>query len=527
MQNNIITITFLLVFYFHSIVFFQSSHKSLIAKKDKKFYYLLALLNIPVGFIWLYILHVSIVCAYLFLMLVYAIEIWLFFDASKLAKISVALNAVVNMLCIGSIVVGIFAFCLDTSVYHMFYTPELFLFSRIVIFSICGLLTTLWMHIIPSYYWDLCFKSESKTIVFVALEIITIIGTLSNSISYEVEFYARSLIVQHIVQGFSWLTVSYIGMFVLVGVEMIDEHKRDLEQNVKNTTLYKDLFVNNCELSLQVNCTTKKLEDCRMKGRLKQNFIGMYYEDFTTYVIKTHIHPDDVETTVKMSSIKTMINTFNLGINHYYFEYRFRDVGKSDYEWFRVEISLNDTTNAGQLGAILIVESIQFEKELQFDAERDALSKLYNKKLTQELVQEYLDTGKDGVLFMIDIDNFKKINDNLGHDVGDQLIVDVADALVSLFRKDDIIGRIGGDEFIVFVKLSAEKFDIENKAGEICKILNKTYSNDTTNVTVSASIGISKTSLSTYSFDQLYKLADVALYTSKEKGKNTFTYMDG
>ncbi|OON99653.1 MAG: hypothetical protein ATN35_11640 [Epulopiscium sp. Nele67-Bin004] len=228
-----------------------------------------------------------------------------------------------------------------------------------------------------------------------------------------------------------------------------------------------------------------------------------------------------------MSSIKTMINTFNLGINHYYFEYRFRDVGKSDYEWFRVEISLNDTTNAGQLGAILIVESIQFEKELQFDAERDALSKLYNKKLTQELVQEYLDTGKDGVLFMIDIDNFKKINDNLGHDVGDQLIVDVADALVSLFRKDDIIGRIGGDEFIVFVKLSAEKFDIENKAGEICKILNKTYSNDTTNVTVSASIGISKTSLSTYSFDQLYKLADVALYTSKEKGKNTFTYMDG
>ncbi len=123
-------------------------------------------------------------------------------------------------------------------------------------------------------------------------------------------------------------------------------------------------------------------------------------------------------------------------------------------------------------------------------------------------------------------DNFKTVNDKLGHNIGDQLIVDVSNDLVGLFRKDDIIGRIGGDEFLVFVKLAAEDFNIENKAIEICEALSKTYSNDVAHVSVTASIGISKTSLLTYNFDQLFKLADVALYTSKEKGKNTFTCMD-
>lgn len=76
---------------------------------------------------------------------------------------------------------------------------------------------------------------------------------------------------------------------------------------------------------------------------------------------------------------------------------------------------------------------------------------------------------------IIDIDNFKGINDNLGHLYGDAVLSEIANDLINLFRATDIVGRIGGDEFIVFIKDISETRDIINKAEELVKTFERSF----------------------------------------------------
>jgi len=126
----------------------------------------------------------------------------------------------------------------------------------------------------------------------------------------------------------------------------------------------------------------------------------------------------------------------------------------------------------------------------------------------------------------IDIDNFKGVNDSLGHLYGDSILIQLADTLKPMFRTNDIIGRIGGDEFFVFLKdLYSEKL-ISDKAKEICKQFHRVYEENGVSCEISASIGIAVFPKHGYTLDTLYRNADTALYLSKEKGKNGFTIFD-
>jgi diguanylate cyclase (GGDEF)-like protein len=148
----------------------------------------------------------------------------------------------------------------------------------------------------------------------------------------------------------------------------------------------------------------------------------------------------------------------------------------------------------------------------------------------EEYVNIVLENAKEEevhALYIIDLDNFKKINDSFGHSLGDNVLMETTNKLSLVFSENDILGRVGGDEFAVFLKLSLEgqknaKTIVEFKGKAVCDILKSTYSDGNHEVKLSASVGASIFSKDGRNYGSLFLKADRALYHAKESGKNQF-----
>ncbi|MCR5189652.1 MAG: GGDEF domain-containing protein, partial [Treponema sp.] len=140
--------------------------------------------------------------------------------------------------------------------------------------------------------------------------------------------------------------------------------------------------------------------------------------------------------------------------------------------------------------------------------------------------------GNDSIcaMYIIDLDNFKQVNDKLGHSFGDQAICDTANKLTLVFSEKDFIGRIGGDEFCVFICLKNTVKDahsiIEQKADTMREILVEYYTDGKASVAITPSIGISIYPEQASDFKTLFKMADTALYKVKNSGKNNYLFYD-
>lgn len=170
------------------------------------------------------------------------------------------------------------------------------------------------------------------------------------------------------------------------------------------------------------------------------------------------------------------------------------------------------------------------EKELTEMAENDLLTGILNKKTMESRVSAQLEhrmRSENLVFFMIDLDNFKEVNDNLGHAYGDCVLTDTAEKIKEIFPANALIGRLGGDEFAVFAGFDA--FDLENlteymskKGQQLCQSLKAKYANGDNEVEVSASIGIASAPTDGEDFMSIYQKADKALYLSKRSGKDRY-----
>ncbi len=165
-------------------------------------------------------------------------------------------------------------------------------------------------------------------------------------------------------------------------------------------------------------------------------------------------------------------------------------------------------------------------KKMQKKSQIDFLTGLYNREAIISKVRESLNPKekKQGidVFFILDLDQFKKVNDLLGHGMGDAVLKDTAHTLLSCVRKGDSVGRLGGDEFVLFLRNMDKLESVERKAKELNKALNKVYKKDGKSVQVGASIGIAVVSDETATFEALYEKADKALYAVKEKSRNGY-----
>lgn len=175
------------------------------------------------------------------------------------------------------------------------------------------------------------------------------------------------------------------------------------------------------------------------------------------------------------------------------------------------------------------------EEEIQHLAYYDSLTGLPNRRLlmdrlTQALVSSARGNG-DGAILFLDLDHFKTLNDTLGHDVGDLLLKQVADRLVSCVREGDTVARIGGDEFVIMLEgLSDSIFEAASQAELICEkilnALNQSYHLGTYEYHSTTSIGATLFSGHEIESDELLKQADIAMYQSKTAGRNAIRFFD-
>ncbi|MFI3174699.1 MAG: diguanylate cyclase [Bacillota bacterium] len=170
--------------------------------------------------------------------------------------------------------------------------------------------------------------------------------------------------------------------------------------------------------------------------------------------------------------------------------------------------------------------NVEQRKILEEKANFDLLTRCYNKVTTKSKVEELIRNDPSGqhVFYIVDIDNFKAINDNLGHHFGDMVLFEVADSLRACFRKGDIIGRIGGDEFVIVLGHCQDEKIIFERANQISEAMRKTYRGEEASYSISGSIGISIYPTNGYVYNDLYKMADKALYESKKQGKDCYTF---
>ena len=170
------------------------------------------------------------------------------------------------------------------------------------------------------------------------------------------------------------------------------------------------------------------------------------------------------------------------------------------------------------IGVLLNINQIRVRTEkYKRRAARDLYTGLYNKQHTRLLIRGALSSmpGKRHAMILIDIDNLKQLNDRFGHDAGDEAIREVSRQIRRVFRRNDVVGRFGGDEFVVFMKDIPGRAAIESRIGEV---MNSLESHP-----VTKSIGIALYPADGAEFDSLFKCADIALYESK-KHKNAYTF---
>ncbi|MCR5418689.1 MAG: diguanylate cyclase, partial [Lachnospiraceae bacterium] len=194
----------------------------------------------------------------------------------------------------------------------------------------------------------------------------------------------------------------------------------------------------------------------------------------------------------------------------------------------RKEIEIENESDIARESSKLLQKVLaEYTREVRTEAAKDPLTGLWNRSYTVDYINEYFkDKRHGGCLFMIDMDNFKRINDTYGHIVGDSVIIKLSEALRTVVREDDVICRIGGDEFILFFKGNSSRAFASSKAEEIILTLDKNFSIEEEEGTgnISISIGIALSPADGNDFNTLYNRADKALYYVKKNGKHNYHF---
>lgn len=206
-----------------------------------------------------------------------------------------------------------------------------------------------------------------------------------------------------------------------------------------------------------------------------------------------------------------------------------RRVGENMVRWVHNDIRFIIDVDSGHLCAMLSAKDIDEEKreeqKLVTAAKMDKMTMVYNRETTMDSIRKILceEPDHNHVLFMIDVDNFKNLNDSKGHQAGDEFLIDLAAEIKGSFRESDIVGRIGGDEFFALMRNVPGDSITLRKAQELLNTMQEVCE-DYKDLNLSTSIGISLYPEDGKTLDELYAQADGALYEAKRKGKNRYMF---
>ncbi|NCB11245.1 MAG: sensor domain-containing diguanylate cyclase, partial [Erysipelotrichia bacterium] len=201
------------------------------------------------------------------------------------------------------------------------------------------------------------------------------------------------------------------------------------------------------------------------------------------------------------------------------------------YETASITPIFNEYELTGYLAIKLnVTDYVKQQEKVEFIAHHDNLTLLPNRRSLEKKVNEYihecLAQQKKFALYFIDLDGFKNVNDTLGHDIGDLLLKEVAKIFKDSLREEDLVFRIGGDEFAIIIKYSNDEKDLKVIANKIIENINNPIFIKNHKINVGCSIGISVFPKDAQDLKNLLKYSDTAMYKAKQNGKNRVEFYD-
>ncbi len=245
---------------------------------------------------------------------------------------------------------------------------------------------------------------------------------------------------------------------------------------------------------------------------------GMEEQVITHYLENLSANRAGVVHPGSLATVRGMFERVNAGEAGVEIEYR-ADYHGNGYQWYRANLFVvNDEGGAWHL--VGLIESIQNERELRTRAERDSVTGLNNHAAAKSAITQALADARvrsASACAVLDIDDFKQVNDCYGHLAGDAVLQSVGALLRASFREDDVLGRVGGDEFVVFLKgigLDAAIAKLEQVRLAVEDMRVKGVDRP-----VTASVGVYATRPCDATYRDVFLRADEALYDAKRKGK--------
>lgn len=198
-----------------------------------------------------------------------------------------------------------------------------------------------------------------------------------------------------------------------------------------------------------------------------------------------------------------------------------------EYQWYSVDVTVLYIKGKTDGHLILKITDISETKKkvlgLVQKTQMDVLTGLLNREAFQKKTKEYMASLDRGYLFLIDLDNFKLINDRYGHQTGDKVIALTAECMKKCFRGEDLLGRFGGDEFLVYMPGNAAEKTVKERGAVLQKMISETVIDGFPELKISCSIGIARYKNGEYK--TLLEKADKAMYKAKNAGRNTVCYV--
>ncbi|MGL5258588.1 MAG: GGDEF domain-containing protein [Lachnospiraceae bacterium] len=475
------------------------------------------------------------------------VEFLMFYKDNLLRIIALVLSFYINVLLVRSISVSVLAMIKGVSIQTLLLDNSVFINTFSLSFFILNILLVLLIKFLV--------KERARAAAEELHQLIFIVCWTGVVISYllfvNTGIYIDEIVCDYAVQNQLALSITLLfGYFIVffftlqVGESVFIKKKNlELSQTIENEQQFKDAVIKDAlnvyEINLSKDLLTRGFEE--HSDLLK--ICSYTYSDLLEPLVPKYIYSDDIAMFKKYVSTKNLLEEYHRGKKVTEIVYR-RLKKEGDYRWAKAAANLYEDNSSGDIYAFVYVKDIHEEKileiELKKKAERDSLTNLYNKGTTEKLISDFVSVRSKrphkGVLFIIDVDNYKMINDLLGHSFGDEVLCELSENLKNIFRsspeesdsREDIVGRVGGDEFMIFMKNTTNRNLIIKKAERICKSFNKTYkTNNHTKITISSSIGIAIFPDHGTTFEDLYKRADIALYLSKGKGKNIYSLYNG
>ena len=297
----------------------------------------------------------------------------------------------------------------------------------------------------------------------------------------------------------------------------------ELERELAEERIRRKITEDNSDCALwEYEIASKKYVLSRKLGG-KWNTTNMVIENYQEQMHNWgFVHPDD------WATFDEFCAAMDRGDEHISYEVR-QVSDESAFIWFRyVGIPVYDKDHKPYkiMGKTLDITGEKKNQELlEQKAERDSLTDLYNKAKMRKLVEKHIRQADDteGAFIIIDIDDFKTINDTCGHLYGDEVLIKIANTILISAGMEDYAGRIGGDEFCVFCRGKNVGQHAVETAERISRMADQIQLSGRR---VTLSMGISRYPEDASSYEELYQKADQALYRVKRSGKNAFSVYD-